>query len=76
MRTGAILDEAEIAKLGEQAKVATEKFEAFFRLFTMSSEQEKTLMTPPYFDLQRERDEAVAAVTAAQRTFTRRTWLT
>ena len=76
MSTGAIVDEAEIAKLVEQAKVATEKFEAFFSLFTMSSEQEKTLMTPPYFDLQRERDEAVAAATAAQRTFTHGTWLT
>lgn len=60
------MDETEIAKLVEQSKVATEKFEAFFSLFTMSSEQEKTLMTPRYFDLQREKDVAVAAVTAAQ----------
>jgi hypothetical protein len=57
------VDETEIAELVERAKVATEKFEAFFALFTMSTEQEKTLMTPRYFDLQRERDEAVAAVT-------------
>lgn len=61
------MDETEIAKLVEQAKVATEKFEAFFRLFTMSTEQEKTLMTPRYFVLQREKDEAVTAVTRMRR---------
>ncbi len=61
------MDETEIAELAERAKVATEKFEAFFKLFTISTEQEKTLMTPSYFDLQRERDEAVAAVTRMRR---------
>ena len=61
------MNETENTKLRELAKVATNKFEAFFELFRMSSEQEKTLMTPRYFDLQRERDAAVDAATRKRR---------